>query len=186
MIFQKNTMTIRMLTIVIVTLAIFVSSYSTTKEMVEKEQIKVSVTVDTSIIAILPYNNSKHWIFKEAKPTELSNEDFQKIETILTKCITEYNEKLNKEYEKDKKIHPEVKLDLNIYLIDLTRYKRQYIEVINTKGQKEVWVNCFCNTRKRNWKKDIIFVNDGGNCYFKLKINLSTGQYYDFIVNGDA
>ena len=35
-------------------------------------------------------------------------------------------------------------------------------------------------------QKDLIFVNDGGNCYFNLKINLTTGQYYELMVNGDA
>ena len=29
-------------------------------------------------------------------------------------------------------------------------------------------------------------VDDGGNCFFNVKVNLNTGQYYDLMVNGNA
>ncbi len=55
---------------------------------------------------------------------------------------------------------------------------------INEEGEKEVWVNCFCKTDGQNWKKESIQVDDGGNCYFRVKINLTTGKYHDLMVNG--
>jgi len=79
-----------------------------------------------------------------------------------------------------------LKINVKDFVIDLKKYKRQYIAVINSKGEKEVWVNCFCDTWKKNWRKELIFVLDGGNCYFNLKINLTKGEYYDLMVNGDA
>jgi hypothetical protein len=57
---------------------------------------------------------------------------------------------------------------------------------MNTKGDKEVWVNCFCRNAVGNWKEELILVQDGGNCYFQLKVNLNTKKYYEFTVNGNA
>jgi hypothetical protein len=73
-------------------------------------------------------------------------------------------------------------------VIDLKRYKRQYIGVTNEKGEKEVWINCFCidpHNPKMNWKKEFVMVKGGGNCYFNLKVNLTTKKYYDFDTNSD-
>ena len=54
-------------------------------------------------------------------------------------------------------------------------------------GQKEVWVNCFCQLSGDNkWKTEVVHVADGGNCYFNFKINLTTKTCYDFAVNGVA
>jgi hypothetical protein len=59
--------------------------------------------------------------------------------------------------------------------------------VTNKKGEKEVWVNCFCDTWNSNrWKTEILFVEDGGNCYFNFRINLATKKYHDLGVNGEA
>ena len=38
----------------------------------------------------------------------------------------------------------------------------------------------------QDWKKYSIFIKDGGNCYFNLKINLATRQYYELRVNVEA
>jgi hypothetical protein len=46
---------------------------------------------------------------------------------------------------------------------------------LNSKGEKEVWINCFCRDGERDWRKNLVFVKDGGNCYFNLKVNLSRG-----------
>lgn len=57
---------------------------------------------------------------------------------------------------------------------------------LNKKGEKEVWINCFCVDVRRDWKKQIVEVYDGGNCFFNLKINLNKSQYYELSVNGEA
>ena len=142
--------------------------------------------VDTTKIAILPFDTNQYWIFKDNKPTDLNKDDIQKIENILTICINEYNLGQEKQFIDIDKKHPEYKLDKKNFIIDLTRYKRQYVATINSKGEKEIWINCFCDTHNKNWRTERIVVKDGGNCYFNLKINLTTGQYYELMVNGDA
>jgi hypothetical protein len=74
------------------------------------------------------------------------------------------------------------------YGIDFKKYdyKRQYVSIINSIGEKEVWINCFCDSFYKDWKKQILHVDDGGNCFFNLKVNLSTKKCYDIFVNGYA
>ena len=132
--------------------------------------------VDTSLIAIIPFDNSRDWLFdKTYSPSALTQNDIAKIERLMTDCVNNYNKKLsadNKQY----------------FSIDLTKekYKRQYVAVTNKNGDKEVWINCLCQTHGDNWKTSIIMVDDGGNCYFNLKINLTKEKCYDFGVNGHA
>ena len=139
-------------------------------------------TVDTSVIAILPFESVQNLGFIDGKPTDLTNDDLLKIETILNKCIEDYNPEQERRFKEINDKHPEYELDKKNFIIDLTRYKRQYVAVLNYKGEKEVWVNCFCSG-SGGW---LVSVLDGGNCYFNLKINLATEQYFDLMVNGDA
>ena len=168
-------------------LIICLRSFGQTKnESKNKDPHQNTYNIDTSVIAILYFDSSQYWVFKNSKPTDLTNDDILTIETILNNCVKDYNPEQERAFKEINDKHPEYKLDRKNFIIDLTRYKRQYIAVSNSKGEKEVWVNCFCRAGKRNWKKDLIFVKDGGNCYFNLKINLKTRQYYELMVNGDA
>jgi hypothetical protein len=177
----------RQQTLLTFVLTICLTSCGQTKtETKIKEQQQNGYTVDSSVVAILPFDTNKYWVFKDSKQTDLTNDNLQKIETILNKCINEYNLKQERQFEEINDKHPEYKLDKKNFTIDLTRYKRQYVAILNSKGEKETWVNCFCVAGNQNWKKNLIFVKDGGNCYFNLKINLTTGQYHDLMVNGDA
>jgi len=151
-----------------------------------QEQQKETIHIDTSVIAILPYDTTQYRVFENSKPTELTNDDLLKIETVLNKCIIDYNPEQERQFKEINDKHPEYKLDKNNFIIELERYRRQYVAVINTKGEKEVWINCFCGAGSQNWKTYLILVEDGGNCFFNLKINLTTGQYYELMVNGDA
>lgn len=143
-------------------------------------------TVDTSIIAVIPFDTNQYYIFRESEPTELTSSDLRKIETLINRLLNEYNTEQEKQYKEFKKEHPKLNVNKNDYIINLKRYKRQYVASINSKGEKVVWVNCFCDAWDFNWKKNLIFVNDGGNCFFNLKINLTTEAYFDFSVNGEA
>ncbi|MBS1753075.1 MAG: hypothetical protein JST34_03410 [Bacteroidetes bacterium] len=146
----------------------------------QTDTTKVTMTpvqpVDTSLIAIIPFDKSRDWLFdKTYSPSTLTKSDIEKIERLMTDCIDKYNNKLssdNKQY----------------FSIDLTKekYKRQYVAVINKNGDKEVWINCLCQTHGNDWKTSIIMVDDGGNCYFNLKINLTKDKCYDLGVNGHA
>jgi hypothetical protein len=155
-----------------------VSCGQTTNNNKESSKIIMATVqpVDTSLIAIIPFDNSRDWLFdKTYSPSTLTQNDIEKIEAVMTSCIDKYNNNLSSENKK-------------YFVIDLTKekYKRQYVAVTNKKGDKEVWINCLCQTHGDNWKTSIIMVDDGGNCYFNLKINLTKEKCYDFGVNGHA
>lgn len=112
-------------------------------------------------------------LFENATPTNLLQSEITQIEQILEKEMSQYNQKIQ-----DNVPHAVIK--------SLSDYQYQYIPVINLEGEKVVWINAFCNAWHIDWKKDILYVNDGGSCYFQMKINISTGKIFDFMVNGVA
>lgn len=120
--------------------------------------------VDTSLIAVIPYTGEWGTGGKNNTPASLTMDDMKKIEFLLQSCVSR-----NKD-------------------VDLKRekYRRQYIAMTNDKGEKIVWINCFCGVDNDNWRNSIVMVHDGGSCYFNLKVNLTKGVYYDFWVNGYA
>jgi hypothetical protein len=67
----------------------------------------------------------------------------------------------------------------------LDDYDRQYIGII-LDGKMIVYANYFCNSMETNWRKDFIFVLDGGECYFQFKYDADSGEFFDLQVNGDA
>lgn len=155
---------------------------------------QTKVFIDTSLIAVMA-TKYPPWVFKGAKPADLSMNDLEAIEIALTKCISVFNAQEEKRFAlKDKQL-PELGLNKATFVIDLPKYKRQYFPVINSQGEKEVWINCLCpyalewpnrfeSFKDWNWKKTYVRFNDGGNCFFYLKVNLATGKYYDFMTNG--
>jgi hypothetical protein len=144
---------------------------------------KVTTPADTSNYAIIKFDIKDTWLFDKAKPTDISLSDIKEVEALLADCINKYNPEQQKHFDKINSEYPEAKIDKRGFIIDLSNYKRQYVAVINDKGEKEVWVNCFC-VKFDYWKKEIVQVMDGGNCFFNLKINLTKKSYYDLSVNG--
>jgi hypothetical protein len=130
------------------------------------KEIAVNNLDGTEVYAIIKYNE-KDSLFKSATATNLTQKDISDIERILEHAVENYE------------LFKKGKLDLNFY-------KRQYIPVKNNLGETEVWVNCFCQIAGEEWKTNIVYVDDGGKCYFNLKINLTKSKYYDFYVNGKA
>lgn len=156
-------------------------SKSSTLPELESDRVNKAVTPE---YVILKYDSTMHWLFKGSKPAELNSSEIKEIELLLLKCINAYNPKQLKKFEKYNKENPGYNISKTHYIIELKKYDRQFIPVINKKGEKEVWVNCFCITSSKYWKKEIFQINDGGNCFFHLKINLSKKIYYNLSVNG--
>ena len=150
------------------------------------EKVKEIQIVDPSIYTIIKYDSTDFWMFKNVQASNLNLNEISAIEELLSECINNYNPDQLKQFDKINKEHPEYKFNKLDFVIDLKRYKRQYVAVINEKGEKEVWVNCFCSNSENDWKKRIVYVFDGGNCYFSLKINMTKKKYYDLMVNGVA
>lgn len=141
--------------------------------------------IDTSRFAILNHDSIRYKIFENGHATSLSQHDLREIERLLKECIDEYNEKQEVFFKERKFQNPEISINLNDFIIDLKNYQRQYVAVKNEKGEKEVWVNCFCGSGTIP-RKNPVDVCDGGKCYFNLKINLTTRHHYELMVNGYA
>jgi hypothetical protein len=68
----------------------------------------------------------------------------------------------------------------------LDEYNSQYVGIV-LEGRKVIYANYLCqNGADTEWKKQFIFVADGGACYFKFKFDTSTGEFFDLLVNGEA
>lgn len=66
-----------------------------------------------------------------------------------------------------------------------TTYKRQYGGIIRD-GHRLVYTSFFCDAEGTEWRTRVMFVLDGGDCYFQLTYDVDQKQYGDLIVNGDA
>ena len=67
----------------------------------------------------------------------------------------------------------------------LDTYKRQYAGVI-VNGRKIVYGNFFCTDAGIDWKKNWVFVLDGGDCFFQFQLDVADGTFRGLTVNGDA
>lgn len=144
----------------------------------------VGMAVDSSAIAILPYDNTEMMFYSkfiECKPSDLTITDLEIIEFLLADYIGQYNVTIEERYNNASE--PEKDLYQSI---DLKKYKRQYIAVVDNRNERRVWINCFCSFGNIDWHKNVISVMDGGNCFFNLYINLDTRTCYDMTVNGYA
>jgi len=123
-----------------------------------------------SAYAILPYDTSDY-LFKNGKETTLSKQDLKVAEKLINNAIDEYNHEFDNSPFKN--------------LLIQYNYKMQLVPVINSKGEKEIWINAMCETFP-GWREHTISISDGGSCFFNLKINLSKNKHYDMMVNGEA
>ena len=161
-------------TILVITICLttsFAFGQTSIKQAEKRELTQNNLKYDTSWTAII----KSRWPFDTTfKVSALTQNDLRVIDSIYKICVIEYN----KSFTQDNK---EWSIDLH-----KNAYRKQLVVVTNKKGDKEVWVNCFCDIRDDRWKTNIRLVSDGGNCYFNFKINLKTKKYYDFGVNGEA
>lgn len=134
-----------------------------------------AIVTDTTFATIKFDATDMPYIFdKNALPATLTPQDLEQIDSILLVCVANYNKTIRQ--------------DLQFMKIDLVGrlYKKQLVAVVNGRGDKEVWVNCFCDYFSSPWKTELLIVSDGGSCFFNFKINLKSLKYYDFSVNGLA
>ena len=179
-------MTVKLITLALV-LTVFLSICG--QRQVEKKDNVIrstSLQLDTSLIAVLPLDTAQYWVFKDCKPVDLTNDDLIQIDKLLRECINNYNPEQERQFSEIKAKYPGHKFYKEHFVIDLKLYRRQYIAALNKVGEKEVWINCFCDKDEAYWKTETVEVLDGGNCFFNLKVNLKKGEYYELIVNGEA
>jgi hypothetical protein len=131
---------------------------------------RLSKPIDTSKYVILKFDKENTHLFnKNVTPATLSSEEIEKIESLISTAVTKHNKKFGKYSNVE----------------NPSKYYKQFIAVINSTGEKEVWINCRCSIQgiEKEWKNDVVSTFDGGPCYFNLKINLNENTVFDLMVN---
>jgi hypothetical protein len=184
--YQRGAMRILLLVLTILIIACKENAKNHQKVSLTKKE-QVSFSLDTSQYVILTFQDDWYWIFENVQSSNLSSTELIKIEKIIDKALEENNELQKQKLKTHNANYPSKQRTETGYELKVEGFKRQYVPVINEKGEKEIWVNFFCNDwRSEKWKTDIMFVHDGGNCYFNLKVNLATKTYSELHINGYA
>lgn len=173
-------------TYVALALAICSSCHLVENEKPTEQHDLTEFGYDTTVVAVLPFEATLIHQGASMKPDSLSKADFPIIDELLQTCIAAYNPEQEVKFNILNTEHPEFKLQKTNFIIDLSKYQRQYMSYIDTTGDRIVWVNCFCKTLENDWKNTPIVVADGGNCFFNVKINLTKQSYTDLFVNENS
>jgi hypothetical protein len=116
--------------------------------------------VDTSEYVILQFDAKRDFFFQKPedyRAATLSAAEVDEMEPLIDSAYRRLGKELRTNYQS---------------LQPLSMYKRQYVAVVDGKGQKEVWVNFFCEAPEY-WRKGKVEVIDSGACYLHLFINLT-------------
>ena len=121
---------------------------------------------------IIPASEKMEWAFgRNYKPFTPTADDIQAAEDILLAC---YNK--------------EVTGTVNPFFgRKLEDYYRQFVGGEKENGERIIYINCFCyviDEYFKKWKTQLIMVDDGGNCFFNVKVSLDKKEYYELMVNG--
>ena len=80
-----------------------------------------------------------------------------------------------------------VKASILAILGRLSGYRRQYVGLVEDNGNKTIWINYFYDDGEfAYWTQNLVFVLDGGNSFFRIKVNLNKKECYGFSINGAA
>lgn len=150
----------------------FVCSPGNTKNITgEPEKIKPPDGLNDKQ-AVLPAVERMEWAFgRNYKTFTPTLDDIKAAESILLLCF-------NKEVSGTVNPFKGRKLE---------DYYRQFVCGVKENGDKIIYINCFCyviDEYFKNWKTNLIMVDDGGNCFFNVKANLTKNEYYELMVNG--
>ena len=145
-----------------------------------------NASLDSLDFNVIKYDTSYHYIFpKTFKSTDLSSKEIMECEKLLRSYIVDYNTEATKRFGEMTEKFPNQKFNIEAFTIELKEYGRQYMAVLSDKGEKIIYVNCFCDpTRFKYRDRDLVIVFDGGNCYFNFKVDLKNRKIFDFMENG--
>jgi c-di-AMP phosphodiesterase-like protein len=148
----------------------------------------VDNALDSLDFNIIKYDTSYYYIFpKTFVSTDLSVEEIIACENLLKLFIENYNIEAKKRFDEMTKKYPDLKFNIREFTIELEEYGRQYMPVVSDKGEKTVYVNCFCDPKEfNNRNKELVQVLDGGNCFFSFKVDIKNKRIFDFMENGVA
>lgn len=128
--------------------------------------------------------DSLNYVILNSDTISISIKDIYKINELLNKSIIEYNSAID---ALSNNFDPK---NVGKTKIQLENYRKQLIPMLNYKNEKVIWINCLCNDAnfgpKDDWKKTIIKVMDGGDCFFNVFINVSKNNWSAFNVNDNG
>lgn len=64
-------------------------------------------------------------------------------------------------------------------------YMRQYLGIVED-GEQIIYANFFCIINDMDWHSEYVFVMDGGDCFFQVKFDPESGEFFDLYVNGEG
>jgi len=67
----------------------------------------------------------------------------------------------------------------------LDEYQRQYIG-LELGGKQIIFGNFFCTSGRVNWREELVFMLDGGDCYFQVEYDVESGSFIMLMVNGES
>ena len=74
--------------------------------------------------------------------------------------------------------------DAERHIDDPSQYFRQYLAVA-VNGRRTIFVNALCNVEPgEGWRKHLVYVLDGGKCYWNAVYDPATQRFSDLVVNG--
>ncbi|MEZ4087608.1 MAG: hypothetical protein R3B71_04745 [Candidatus Gracilibacteria bacterium] len=124
------------------------------------------IEVENPLGVIFPHQlGSEIWVGREELFTP-TVQDVEKAEGIFSQCLADYALKDENLADVQKKIGS---------------YMRQYVGFVQD-GHKMVWMNFFIDSEPltfKDWKKRIIAVDDGGNSFFNVKVDIDAGECSD-------
>ena len=164
----------------IIVLVILYSCFSNSAK-VDSDKKDLPVLIDNKLVILKDTKNLQYVMADTVSDIRsLNAADLARIDSILNVAVN------NGEF--DFLQDPKMKRIKNYY--------RQYICFQDKKGEKIVFINAFCEIWKFSvvkdgktkidtfdWKNEFLIVYDGGACYWNIKVNLTTNQYFDLFIN---
>lgn len=77
-------------------------------------------------------------------------------------------------------------LPKNKQLKRLSDYRVQLFGFKNQGGEKCIWANFFSLAADMDWKRELVDIDEGGNRFFNVNVNLKTGEVYGLMVNEES
>lgn len=113
-----------------------------------------------------PYHDS---VFPDSyQPHDLTKKEIAKCQQLVKEAVESFNKKSSTP-------------------LNLDQYGQQYIGALSPEGEIMVYVNCFCNPEKYDYReKYLVVVSDGGDCFFHLVINLAKNEIVEGMTHGSA
>lgn len=109
---------------------------------------------------------------KHYKPTKLTKEQLIVAQSIIKGVSDSLNFLITS-------------TNTNTGVVDTLKHVFQIVTAKNSKGQVFLWINAICEPDKE-WRRRIVFVDDGGSCYYKFKIDLAFRKYFAIEINSSG